>query len=181
MCRATFGLWRGKSPASSRLQPAPSPRSVQAPESSVGLQSLRVDEKMRKRPSAEAGCKERCLLSAASPVSTWVVDRSWAARQLRSARYKAPSICCLPATGRDACPQGTCPDATSDSDVAPDHRPLGSAIEAIFSIEVGTPSRPHPPFSAVRQRWPESTDAKATTCFRLRQQQVAESKAIGSS
>ena len=164
MCRATFGLRRGKSPASSRLQPAPSPRSVQAPESSVGLQSLRIDEKMRKRPSAEAGRKERCLLSAASPVSTWVVDRSWAARQLRSA------LSMLSPGHRP-----------SDSDVAPDHRNPWNAIEAIFSIEVGTPSRPHPPFSAVRQRWPESTDAKATTCFRLRQQQVAESKAIGSS
>ena len=177
MCRATFGLWRGKSPASSRLQPAPSPRSVQAPESSVGLQSLRVDEKMRKRPSAEAGCKERCLLSARHGSSIGHGRRGNSA----ALAIKRPSICCLPATGRDACPQGTCPDATSDSDVAPDHRPLGSAIEAIFSIEVGTPSRPHPPFSAVRQRWPESTDAKATTCFRLRQQQVAESKAIGSS
>jgi hypothetical protein len=55
------------------------------------------------------------------------------------------------------------------------------AIEAIFSIEVGTPSRPHPPFSAVPQRWPGSTDAKATICLRLRQQQVAESKAMESS
>src|SRR6476469_8974333 len=76
--------------------------------------------------------------------------------------------------------EGRCPDAISDRDVAPDHRTPG-AIEAIFSIEVGTPSRPHPPFSAVPQRWPGSTDAKATICLRLRQQQVAESKAMVSS
>jgi hypothetical protein len=55
------------------------------------------------------------------------------------------------------------------------------AIAAVFSIEVGTPSRPHPPFSAVLQRWPGSTDAKATICLRLRQQQVAEAKAMESS
>ena len=99
----------------------------------------------------------------------------------RRGNSAALSLCCLPATGRDACPQGTCPDATSDSDVAPDHRNPWNAIEAIFSIEVGTPSRPHPPFSAVPQRWPGSTDAKATICLRLRQQQVAESKAMESS
>src|SRR6478752_4656832 len=72
--------------------------------------------------------------------------------------------------------RGTLPRRHLDRDVAPDHRTPG-AIEAIFSIEVGTPSRPHPPFSAVPQRWPGSTDAKATICLRLRQQQVAESKA----
>src|SRR6476619_2248096 len=86
----------------------------------------------------------------------------------------------LYAVPRDACPRDPAP---TPSRIERSHQviePL-EAIEAIFSIEVGTPSRPHPPFSAVPQRWPGSTDAKATICLRLRQQQVAESKAMVSS